>query len=356
MATYREFREQVRRRKRKRMMQRLMLFGVTFLVILALAAVIVKIIGPEEPEVGEIPADPMAASSEVLEENGEEEHKEEHGEEGSLDTGIPVQFEESVLAPLPMENVEAGDQSWNSVGPVEQTLDFSITAPDYRMLSVPANGIVDMSYFNTVTFLGDSISQSFDAYMAGEIGGTKVASIGAGPQTVVNGVAVALHRGGEPVNMLDSVVASQPDNVYVLMGTNTLVNTGNEEQFLAYYGKMLDMLKESLDPRVKIYVQSITPVQESNPTVQGKAGLRNDRLRAINSQLAALAVEKGCYFLDIQEVFADESGNLRADLCAADGIHLNKQGTHAWVDYLSTHTVYDKRTPYLYGSPYYIEG
>ena len=338
MATYREFREQTRRRRRQRALRRLLALIVAAAVIFALAWVIVKIIGPEQPG-DDVLADPMSASSVPAE--GEE------GEEAS-------QPKESPLAPLPMQNVDAGDQSWNTVGPVEQTINFEISAPDYRLISLPENGVVDMSYFNTVTFLGDSISQSFDAYMAGEIGGTKVASIGAGPQTVVNGTAVALHRGGEAVNMLETVVASQPDNLYILMGTNTLVNTGNEDQFLAYYGKMLDMLKERLDPRVNIYVQSITPVRPD--VVNRKAGLENNRLRAVNNQLAALALEKGCYFLDLQEVFVDAEGNMREDLCAADGIHLNKQGTQAWVDYLCKHTVYNKRNPYLYGSPYYIEG
>ena len=339
MATYREFREETRRRRRRRTLRRLLALLVTAVVILALAWVIVKIIGPEEPGPNTLPADPIAQSQ---------------SEPGSQQDEA-AQPQESVLAPLPMQNVDAGDQSWNSVGPVEQTLDCTITTPDYRLLSLPANGVVDMSYFETATFLGDSISQSFEVYTP-EVPGHKVASIGAGPQTVVNGVEVKLHRGdSETVNMLETVVASQPDNLYVLMGANTLVNEGNEDQFLAYYGRMLDMLKERLDPRVNIYVQAITPVREDNPTVQGKPGLRNERLRAINSQLAALALEKGCYFLDLQEIFADADGNMRQEFAASDGIHLNKPATQAWVDYLSSHTVYHKRNPYLYGSPYYIE-
>ena len=58
--------------------------------------------------------------------------------------------------------------------------------------------------------------------------------------------------------------------------------------------------------------------------------------------------------MDLQECLADEEGNLRADYAASDGIHLNPTGYQAWVDYLARHTAYDKRNPYLYGSPYYI--
>lgn len=345
MATYREFYEETRRRRRKRTMQRLLAFVVTAAVILALAWVIVKIIGPEEPEVGGLPADPVAADQNTASSGSE-------SQSASSDAQSAAQG--SVLAPLPMQDLDTPpDQSWNTVGPVEQTLDYTITAPDHRLLSLPANGVVDLSYFDTVAFLGDSISQSFAVYTP-EVHGTKVAAIGAGPKNVVDGTAMPLERNGAAVNMLDTVVNSQPDNVYILLGTNTLVNPGNDDQFLAYYGKMLDMLKERLDPRVGIYVQAITPVRPE--VVQQKAGLENNRLRAINSRLAALALEKGCYFLDLQEVFVDAEGNMREDFAAPDGIHLNKQGTQAWVEYLCSHTAYNKRNPYLYGSPYYIEG
>lgn len=338
MATYREFYEETRRRRRQRTLRRVLALVVTAAVILALAWVIVKIIEPQEPEVGGVPADPAAAEQQDAAQSGSD---------------AQPALQESVLAPLPMQDMTPRDQSWNTVGPVEQTLDYTISAPDYRLISLPENGVVDLTYFNTATFLGDSITQSFDAYLPGVLGAKMVASRGVGPKTVVDGTAVALHQGGEPVNMLDTVVDSQPDNVYVLMGANTLVNTGNDDQFLAYYGKMLDMLKERLDPRVRVYVQAIMPVRPE--VVQQKAGLENGRLRAINNSLAALALEKGCLFLDLQEVFADADGNMREDFAAPDGIHLNKQGTQAWLDYLCSHTAYDKRNPYLYGSPYYIE-
>ena len=359
MASYREFREETQRRRRKRTLQRALILFLTLVVILALAWLIVRLIGPEDPDSTGLPADPIVSTSQSTDgsapASGSEGADNSQPASSAAQAAAPQEPQESALAPLPMQNVDGGDQSWNTVGPVEQTVDYQITSPDYRMLSLPENGVVDTSYFETATFLGDSISQSFGVYTP-DLPGTKVASIGAGPQTVVNGTAVELRRGdGNPVNMLDAVVASQPDNVYVLMGTNTLVNTGNEEQFLAYYGKMLDMLKERLDPRVRIYVQAITPVREDNPKVQAKAGLRNERLRAVNSQLAALAIEKGCLFLDLQEVFADAEGNMKAEYAASDGIHLNKEGTQAWVDYLSSHTLYHRRNPYLYGSPYYIE-
>ena len=73
-------------------------------------------------------------------------------------------------------------------------------------------------------------------------------------------------------------MASQPDYVYLLFSTNTLVQPNNEEKLLAYYEKMIDILRENLDPGVIFYVQSIPGVQED--VVQSHPGLDNARIAA----------------------------------------------------------------------------
>ena len=56
----------------------------------------------------------------------------------------------------------------------------------------------------------------------------------------------------------------------------------------------------------------------------------------------ALAVEKGCFFLDLWEVLADENGDLRAEYAQPDGYHLLPEGYAAWVEYLRTHTAHTR--------------
>ena len=156
---------------------------------------------------------------------------------------------------------------------------------------------------------------------------------------------------GEEVAM-DVLAAAQPAKLYILIGTNALVQTGNDESFLNYYGRMLDELRTAL-PNTALYVQSIlTATQE---TVNDDApGLAPDRLATINAAIQGLCAERGCYFLDLNAEFSDDSGYLLTDYAQPDGVHLTVSGYNKWVSYLCTHVPYNKNNPYQAGSTYYL--
>ncbi len=76
-------------------------------------------------------------------------------------------------------------------------------------------------------------------------------------------------------------------------------------------------------------------------------------MRAANEQLATLADDKGCLYLDLWEALADENGDLNPSYAAPDGVHLTAgNGYTAWVTYLRTHTRYDAASPWTPGSAY----
>ena len=99
---------------------------------------------------------------------------------------------------------------------------------------------------------------------------------------------------------------------------------------------MLDAVAQAV-PGATIYIQSITPVQLSASVEH--PGLNQTRLKQVNQELALIAQEKNCYYLDLWDVLADENGNLKADIAQEDGYHLKSAGYTLWVDYLRTHTV-----------------
>ena len=68
-------------------------------------------------------------------------------------------------------------------------------------------------------------------------------------------------------------------------------------------------------------------------------GLYKERLCEINNELAAIALEKNCAFLNLWEALADDNGDLKAEYAQPDGIHIKPEGYPAWVEYLATHTV-----------------
>lgn len=233
------------------------------------------------------------------------------------------------------------DNTWNtlqyaSTRPLTvQTLSTgTTTALDFRMAALPRTAPVEKSWFSQVSFVGDSLTQGMQMYDTGLPGAMFCAYRGVGPNAIVNGTSCKRADGVAEVP-LDALTAQQPKAVYLLLGTNVLGTDSDYTSFLTYYRLMLDMISQAL-PNTKIYVQSITPVR---PEVSQKSpGLYKERLCEINDALSAIALEKGCTFLNLWEVLADENGDLIEEYAQPDGYHLLPAGYDAWVDYLCTHT------------------
>lgn len=215
-----------------------------------------------------------------------------------------------------------------------QTSSAGTTAMDFRLAAPDKTPAVDRSYFTQTCFLGDSLTQGMQIYSTGLPEASFCAYKGVGPSAVVNGTTCKRRDGGTEVPM-EVLTAQQPPMLYILLGTNVLNRDGDYSSFLTYYRLMLDMLTQAL-PNTQIYVQSITPVR---PEVRNThPGLYKDRLCSINNELAAIALEKNCTFLNLWEVLADDNGDLKAEYAQPDGIHIKPDGYPAWVDYLATHT------------------
>ena len=235
----------------------------------------------------------------------------EHGAAGADETpatnasGIAA----NILAPLPMQGEAASDSAatdgtagaqaatLETFGPAKQSAGaYTIKAYDASVIRQPSCGQVDLNYFSDAAFLGDSLTVGFSDYQI-NLGGALICGYtGVGPDAIVNRSAVKSPTRGQEV-ALDVLAAAQPKKLYILLGTNTLTTLGASDRFLAYYGQMLDMLREALGDDCVIYVQSIPPVRPS--AAAKKPGLASDVLRGVNEQLAQLAASKGCVYLDL---------------------------------------------------------
>ena len=195
---------------------------------------------------------------------------------------------ENILAPLPMQGAaadstaeESGETAADSgsagstadsgaaavtletFGPARQTAGgYTVKAHDSSTIRQPSCGQVDLSYFADAAFLGDSLTVGFSDYQI-NLGGALICGYtGVGPDAIVNRSAVKSPARGQEV-ALDVLAAARPKKLYILLGTNTLTTLGASDRFLAYYGQMLDMLREALGEDCVIYVQSIPPVRPS---------------------------------------------------------------------------------------------
>ena len=234
------------------------------------------------------------------------------------------------------------DNTWNTASyavarqlTVQPLADSAATALDFRMAALPKSSTaVGKEWFNDVSFVGDSLTQGMQLYEEGMQNAMFCAYKGVGPNVIVNGTTCKRADGVAEVP-LEALTAQQPRAIYVLLGTNVLGRDTDYSSFLTYYRLMLDMISQAL-PNTKIYVQSITPVR---PEVRKKSpGLYKERLCEINDALSAIALEKGCTFLNLWEALADGNGDLIEEYAQPDGYHLLPAGYDAWVDYLCTHT------------------
>lgn len=217
-----------------------------------------------------------------------------------------------------------------------QTLDNGMTAMDFRLAAQPASPAVERSSFSDVSFLGDSLTQGMQLYDTGLPNAHFCAYKGVGPNAVVNNTTCRRADGEKEIPM-EALASQQPRALYILLGTNVLTADSDYTSFLTYYRLMLDMITQAL-PGTPVYVQSITPVRPEVAAKKGHEGLNRDRLCRINDELAAVALEKNCSFLNLWEVLADENGDLKAEYAQPDGYHLKPEGYTAWVDYLCSHT------------------
>lgn len=217
-----------------------------------------------------------------------------------------------------------------------QSLDNGMTAMDFRLAAQPASPAVERSSFSDVSFLGDSLTQGMQLYDTGLPNAHFCAYKGVGPNAVVNNTTCRRADGEKEVPM-EALASQQPRALYILLGTNVLTADSDYTSFLTYYRLMLDMITQAL-PGTPVYVQSVTPVRPEVAAKKGHEGLNRDRLCRINDELAAVALEKNCYFLNLWEVLADENGDLKAEYAQPDGYHLKPEGYTAWVDYLCSHT------------------
>ena len=280
----------------------------------------------------------------------------------------------NILAPLPMQGdtgasaadsaggtagegsgaADASAVTLEQFGPARQAAGaYQVKAYDSSVIRQPSCGQVDLSYFADAAFLGDSLTVGFSDYQI-NLGGALICGYtGVGPDAIVNRSAVKSPTRGQEV-ALDVLAAAQPKKLYILLGTNTLTTLGASDRFLAYYGQMLDELRQTLGEDCIIYVQSIPPVRPA--AAEKKPGLASDVLRGVNEQLAQLAASKGCVYLDLWEALADGEGNLKEMIAAPDGVHLSAgNGYGAWVTYLRNHAKYSANNPWIMGSAYSAE-
>ncbi|SMO88979.1 GH92 family glycosyl hydrolase [Gracilimonas mengyeensis] len=161
-----------------------------------------------------------------------------------------------------------------------------------------------------ILFLGDSITDNAEwAELFGNNPDIKNRGIG-GDDT--DGV---LERLGE-------VTESQPDKVFIMIGTNDLAYGKSKEYVVDNYRKILDRIMSD-SPDTEIYLQSVLPVDDQVHFTRPNADIEY-----INGQLQSISKELGLIYIDLASQFRKDGKMDPA--YSIDGLHLNGEGYEVW--------------------------
>ncbi|MCR4585324.1 MAG: polysaccharide deacetylase family protein [Lachnospiraceae bacterium] len=203
------------------------------------------------------------------------------------------------------------------------------TAADYE---VERSEMQDPGFLGGALFIGDSLTLALSYYPVVDENAIFCAYKSITPTQFVNNLKVSDADGRETA-VWDEVCSKNPEKIYILLGTNALAS-GSNKSFIVYYERLIDMLKEQF-PDIPVYVEGLPPVtKEVSDT---RITLNNGRIRKINVEIAKMATEKNCYYIDLYSALADSEKALPKAIAQDDGIHMNQEGCQMWIDHLLTH-------------------
>lgn len=200
------------------------------------------------------------------------------------------------------------------------------SVPDVNYGIVPEQKKVDNSYFDDAVFVGDSLTMGI-SYFAGfnseflSIAGLSTKSLASEPlangKTVYQTIAEMEHM----------------NKIYIMLGTNEMA-LEKPWEFASRYSEFIDYVRKYF-PNVVVYIQSIMPVSAKRSE---NSGIKNYMVTDHNKYLIDMAIDKQCYYVDVNSFFAGEDGFLPED-AGGDGIHLSPENYRKMSEYLKSHAV-----------------
>ena len=184
---------------------------------------------------------------------------------------------------------------------------------------------VDASYFDDALFIGDSHTDGFHDY----------AGLGNATYFTKNGLTVKdaveksfIELDGKKVTLAEALGTRQFGKVYILLGINE-IGAYTAADWAAQYKSLLDLVREK-QPDAVIFIQSIFHTTQKK---SDSSYFKNEVINERNAAIAQLADGKTIFYLDLNPLFDDENGALRADY-SGDGVHVRAPYYVQWRDHL----------------------
>jgi hypothetical protein len=202
----------------------------------------------------------------------------------------------------------------------------------------------DPAFFDNAVFVGDSVTQGLRNYTTAQrnkgnecLGSAQFLCYGSMSYTnALEPVGTkSMHPSykGRKVSIEEGVQLCGAGKVFIMLGMNDF-SAYREETWKQNVCTLLDRISEK-NPDVSFYLQSVTPI------IDGKEHGRfsNANIQQFNEYLQQVCSDRGCTYVDIYHVLADDSGHLKKSYCGDPGvmgIHMSNSGSAAWVQYLQS--------------------
>lgn len=122
----------------------------------------------------------------------------------------------------------------------------------------------------------------------------------------------------------------QYGKVYLMLGLNELGY--KESAIIEKYGETVEQILASQEEAILFLCANmhVTEKQSGKDKV-----FNNDNINRVNEMISRFADGQRIIYLDVNEAFDDENGNLKSE-CSSDGFHVYAKHYVEWVDWLCT--------------------
>ena len=190
---------------------------------------------------------------------------------------------------------------------------------------------VPREYFNDALFIGDSRVTGVELYS----GWDNLTYYAEGGMTVYSMFqSKTAQVDGQTLTIEEALRKRSFGKIYLEIGINEM-GTGTVDSFMEAYEAAVDHLRE-LQPDAILYVCGIMYVEQSKS--ESDPIFNNPAIQERNDRIAALADGENIFYLDINEVVTDETGNLNPDY-TWDEVHLLGKYDVIWLEYFSSHGI-----------------
>ena len=180
-------------------------------------------------------------------------------------------------------------------------------------------------YFNDALFIGDSRTVGMRDY-APISGADYFASVGMSVYNIKKQSCPVKGRGN--LNFQSAITGKKYGKVYIMLGINELGY--DRKKTIDTYKGIINEIR-SAQPNALIYIEANLHVAAGRNNTDKI--VNNANINAFNQQIAALADTKMLFYLDVNSIFDDANGNLRADY-THDNTHVLAKYYIPWREWL----------------------